>query len=177
MEKLVFKEILFTYDEILSGIKTTAKKLNNYYKDKGEVLVVPILDGSIVFCGQILPMLDFDLSLRATKITSYGNNRKSNNEPKILLAVDMSMVKDKTILILEDMIDTGQTLAMFKNYLLKLGAKDVKICVLFKKDSSARSVDVKVNWTIFDIPNAWVAGFGIDSNGKYRNARDFGIIE
>lgn len=173
-----FKKILFTYDEIIEGIDKISEQINEYYKNKKDILVVPILDGSIVFSGHIIPKFDFDLTVRATKISSYYNTRKSNEEPKINISIDMSMVKGKTILILEDLIDKGITLKMFKNYLLDLGAKEVKICVLFnKKIKEIENREIKPDWNCFFIEDEWVAGFGVDSESKFRNCPFFGVVK
>lgn len=173
-----FKKILYTYDEIIEGIDNISKEINKYYKNKKDVLVVPILDGSIVFAGHIIPKLDFDLCVRGTKISSYYNTRKSNEKPKINISIDMSMVKGKTILILEDLIDQGHTLEMFKKYLLDLGAKDVKICVLFnKKIKDIKNRKIKPDWNCFFIEDEWVAGFGVDSESKFRNCPFFGVVK
>ncbi|MGL4947980.1 MAG: phosphoribosyltransferase [Mycoplasma sp.] len=170
-------DVIYTFDEIMARVKELSTEMNDYYADKDQVLVVPVLDGSIVFVGQILPMLDFEMNLRATKISSYLNNRKSNGEPKIHISIDMSLVKDKTILILEDLIDRGHTLSMFKKYLLDLGAKDVKICVLFnKKVKNYKEREITPDWNGFFIEDEWVAGFGIDSESKYRNFPHFGRV-
>lgn len=173
-----FLKILYTYEEILSRVQDLAKEINAYYADKGEVLVVPVLDGSIVFAGHIIPLLDFDLHVRCTKITSYYETKVSTGKPKMLISIDMSLVKNKTILILEDLIDRGYTLDMFKKYLLDLGAKDVKICVLFNKQiAAANQRVVNPDWNGFLIPDEWVAGFGIDSESKFRNFKNFGIVK
>ncbi|MGL4952111.1 MAG: phosphoribosyltransferase [Mycoplasma sp.] len=172
-------EIIYHNDEIMARVKELAVELNEYYKDceNDDVLVVPVLDGSIVFAGQLLPMLNFDLSLRATKISSYYNNRHSTGEPKIHISIDMSLVKGKRILILEDLIDRGHTLYMFEKYLLEMGAKEVKMCVLFnKKIKNFEDRKVTPDWTGFFIDDVWVAGFGIDSQSKFRNYPHFGKI-
>lgn len=173
-----FEKILYKKRKIVARIKSLAKEINKYYADKKDVLVVPILDGSIVFAGYILPLLNFDLSVRATKISSYGNDVKSNKNPKINIHIDMSIVNNRTILILEDLIDKGYTLNMFKKYLLENGAKDVKICVLFnKKIKNYKDRKIVPDWNGFMIEDEWVAGFGVDSKSKFRNLPFFGVVK
>ncbi|MGL4950830.1 MAG: phosphoribosyltransferase [Mycoplasma sp.] len=170
-------EIIYHNDEIMARIKELAKELTEYYKDKDNILVVPILDGSIVFAGQILPLLDFELTMRATKISSYYNNRLSDTKPRIHISIDMSLVKGKRILILEDLIDRGHTLSMFKEYLLEMGAAEVKMCVLFnKKIENYQNREVNPDWNGFYVDDVWVAGFGIDSESKFRNYPHFGKV-
>lgn len=173
-----FKKVLYEKDELLERIQSLSNQINKYYKNKKDVLVVPVLDGSIVFAGHMIPLLDFDLSVRATKISSYYDNRESNKKPKINISIDMSIVQGRTILILEDLIDQGHTLSMFKDYLIKLGAKDVKICVLFDKQiKNIKDRNITPDWIGFSIPDEWVAGFGVDSESKFRNCPFFGIVK
>ncbi len=171
-------EILYTNDEIKKRIKELADEINAYYKKRkvNNLLVVPIMDGSLVFASELILNLDMMLHVCSTNITSYNETTSSNKDPKLLIHVPMDLVKGKTILIVEDLIDTGLTLSMFSSYLEEMGAKDVKICVLFNKDVKSREKEVKIDFQGFKVPDKWVAGYGIDSQGYFRNLKDFGIV-
>lgn len=171
-------KILYTNEEIKTRIHELGKEINNYYDKKkiDNLLVVPIMDGSLVFASELLLELDMMLHVRSTKVTSYNTDTKSNKEPKLLIHVPMDLVKNKNILIVEDLIDTGHTLSMFTQYLKDMGAADVKVCVLFNKDVKNRDKNVKIDFQGFKVPDKWVAGFGIDSQGYFRNLKDFGIV-
>ncbi len=172
-----FSQILFTYDEINQRIEELASELNATYQDINEdILVIPIMDGSLVFASHIILNLDFALHVRSTKISSYDEKTNSNHNPQICTNIPLDKIKQRRILILEDLVDTGLTLSKFSKYLLDNGAKEVKICVLFKKDIPHRELDYNIDFLGFTIPNEWVAGFGIDSQGNFRNLRDFGIV-
>lgn len=170
--------ILYTQEEILERIKTLGKEITQYYKDKNvdNLLVVPIMDGSLVFASLLLLELDILLHVRSTKVTSYNTETESSKDPKLLIHVPMDLVKNKNILIVEDLIDTGLTLSMFSNYLKEMGAADIKICVLFNKDVKNRNKEVHIDFEGFKTPDEWVAGFGIDSQGYFRNLKDFGVV-
>ncbi len=176
-KKDYLSKVLFTQEQIDKRIKELANDINNYYKDfKDNVLVVPIMDGSLIFASNLLLELDFMLHVRSTKITSYSHDIKSNNDPKLLIHVPMDLVKGKHILVIEDLIDSGQTLSMFVDYLKQMGASSVKVCVLFNKNVKNRKREVNVDFLGFEIPDKWVAGYGIDSQGLFRNLKDFGIV-
>lgn len=169
-------KILHTHDEINIRIKELAKEINEYYKDKENVLYVPIMDGSILFAANLLIELDFNLHVRTTKISSYSDTTYSNKAPKLLIHIPMDLVKNKNILVVDDLVDSGHTLAMFLDYLKEMGANDVKLCTLFKKKIESREKEVFIDFLGFMIPNEWVAGYGIDSQGYFRNLKDFGIV-
>lgn len=174
-----FEKIIVTNDEINNKIKEIANKINDEYKDKKDVLIIPILDGSIVFTGQILPLLNFDLTLKSTRVSLYENNTSVDRNKLLNIKIDFNkeLIEGKEIIILEDLIDTGNTLNLLKNYLLNNKAKSVKICVLFKKEINPREIEVDVDWYCFSVPDAWIAGFGIDSKSKFRNFRHLGIVK
>lgn len=176
-----FEKIVWTNSEIIRAIDRIADNLNLYYKSYGsnhKIMVISVLDGSLVFTGNIINKLEFNLILKTAKISLYGSKLHPKKENLVInLNFEKELIKDKRILILEDLIDTGMTLDIFKNYLYNNGAYEVKICSLFKKDISARKNHVEVDWYGLDVPNAWVAGFGIDSRDKYRNFKHLGIVK
>lgn len=174
-----FTKILYTYDEIQKRIKELAIEINSYYKSlqSEEILVLSILDGALMFTGQILPKLNFNIIFKTVRASVYGNKTYAKVEDLILdIHFDTALIKNKHILILEDLLDTGITLKIMRQKLLELGAKNVKICVLFKKDLK-QEIDIKPDWIGLPIPNEWVAGFGIDSRDKYRNFKHLGIVK
>ncbi len=176
-KKDYLSKVLYTQAEIEKRIKELANDINQHYKNIDDnVLVVPIMDGSLVFASNLLLELDFMLHVRSTKITSYHHGIISNNDPKLLIHIPMDLVKGKHILVVEDLIDSGQTLSLFVDYLKQMGAISVKVCVLFNKQVKNRKREVKVDFLGFEIPDKWVAGYGIDSQGFFRNLKDFGIV-
>ncbi len=174
-----FEKILVTNDQINKRIIELAHVINEYYKNINNILMVPILDGSIVFAGQLIPHLNIDMTLKSTRVSLYNNNtsidRSKINDVKI--DFDLNLIRNKDILIIEDLIDTGNTLNILKNFFIQNGAKSVKICILFKKEINPRDVEVDIDWFGFLVPNQWIAGFGVDSKAKYRNFKHLGIVK
>lgn len=174
-----FSKILFSYTEIKKRIKELANEINSCYKsiENDEVIVLGVLDGSFVFCGHILPYLNFNIIFKTAKISMYGNKTYADENDMLMdFNFDAQIVKNKRILILEDLLDTGLTLKKLKDKLIEIGAKEVKICVLFRKKLNNK-MQIDVDWYGYDIPNDWVAGFGIDSRGKYRNFKHLGVLK
>ncbi|MGY6172425.1 phosphoribosyltransferase [Candidatus Mycoplasma pogonae] len=179
MEKF-FNKVIWNKEQIELAIQKIANNLNNHYKDEiEEVLVIAVLDGSVVFAGHLLPYLDFKLIFKTTKLSLYGKEIRISEDNTIEAKFDfeIGIFANKKVLILEDLVDTGKTLKIFKTFLLSSGAKDIKIATLFRKSISVRKVDIEPDWWGLDIPDEWVAGFGIDSRGKYRNCNFLGIVK
>lgn len=174
-----FEKILVTNQEINAKVEELAKQINQFYKNKENVLIVPIMDGSLVFAGNLLLNFDFDLILKSTRISLYNNNDQidKNKINNINIDFDSKIIEGKDILVIDDLIDTGNTLNLFQKYLFKQKAKSVNICVLFKKMIDPRDVEVDIKWYGFEVPNQWIAGYGIDSKLKYRNFKHLGIIK
>lgn len=169
-------KVLYSYEEIINRIKELAKQINNYYKNiKEEIVIMPILDGASIFCSHLLLELDFMLTVNSIKISSYEKNLTSNNEPKFSFDIPIENLENKYVLIVEDLVDTGNTFYALEKYLESKKPKNVKTCVLFQKKVS-NAIDIKLDFKGFDIQDQWVAGFGIDSQGLFRNIKDFGIV-
>lgn len=174
-----FTKIVYTNDEIVKKINELAVDINSYYRslENEEILVIGVLEGSLVFCGHILPKMDFNLVFKTVKVSVYGSKTFARKEDLIFEThFDPKLVKGKKVLILEDLLDTGMTLGILKDKLFELGATDIKICVLFKKLLKNQE-QIFCDWVGLTIPNEWVAGFGIDSRNKYRNYKHLGIVK
>lgn len=170
-------KVLLTYDQIIKRINELAIELNNSYMDEeDEVLIVPVMDGSLMFASHLILNLNFPLKVQSTKISSYDENITSSLDPKFICNIPTEKIKGRKILIIEDLVDTGTTLNRMHDFLIANGASDVKICVLFNKDIPNRQLNFNIDFQGFDIPNEWVAGFGVDSQGYFRNLKDFGIV-
>lgn len=174
MEKVVLHDKTFvpsiSNSEIQKIIDQLAEQLNNDNKDSKEaVILLCILNGAIVFTGELIQRLDFPCQLVSTKMTSYCGTSTSG-EVKQTLPLTAS-VKGRKVLILEDIIDTGYTLKAMKEILAKEGAAEVKVCTLLFKPDSFR-VDEKIDYIGKSIPNEFIVGFGLDYDELGRNLKD-----
>lgn len=171
MAKLV--EIL-SEEKIKAKVCEIASLINESYKGK-DFMIVSVLKGSFIFTADLVREIDIPVEIAFMAASSYGSSTESSGSLKIRYDVDIP-VKDKNILLVEDIVDTGLTINVIKKYLKDSGAKDVKICTIFDKPER-RVVDVKVDFCGFVIPNEFVVGYGLDYNNKYRNVRNLCKIE
>ncbi|WP_338970255.1 hypoxanthine phosphoribosyltransferase [Spiroplasma endosymbiont of Labia minor] len=176
----LIKNVLYNFDQIEERTKELAKEISKYYDEQEDiqdnnVLLVGILKGCVPFMGVFLKYFDYNCETHYMVVSSYLGSTKSSGEPKILLDLNVS-IKDKDILIVEDIIDSGITLKYVKEYLFFKGAKTVKI-ISFLDKKEGRKVELKPDWYCFDVKNEFVIGFGFDINEKLRNLPYVGVCD
>ncbi len=150
-----------------------ADEIKDKYADK-DPLVVSVLNGSFMFCSDLMKRLNFPLELNFIKVSSYGNKTESSGNIQISGGrIDM---KDRAVLIVEDIIDSGNTLKRLTEYFNQLGAASVETAVFLDKPSR-REVDIQADYTGFEIPDEFVVGYGLDFAQYYRNLPYVGILD
>jgi len=155
-------DILITTEKIKSRIKELAKRIEQDYKDK-EPLFVCVLKGAFIFCSDIIREIDLPISVEFVKISTYKGKSKDKS-PEIF---DDINVKDKDIIILDEIIDSGETAKFLREYFLSQGAKSVNLCILLIKERK-RKLHLLPRYVGFEIPDVFVAGYGLDYNERYR---------
>ncbi len=167
-------EIVKYIDEsaIAERIDKLGKEISVEYKGKNPV-VLSVLKGAFMFTADLIRKFDFTPEVDFIQVASYGNSTESSGkiEKKTDLTID---VRDKDVLIIEDIADTGLTIRYLIEYLKSLGAKTVKVCVLLNK--TAKHKELQVDYYGFEIENQFVVGYGLDFNQKYRNLPYIGIL-
>jgi len=166
------KEILYTQDEISQKCKELGKLIMNDYHDKNLVLV-GLLKGSVPFLAELSKYVNLDVTFDYMDVSSYEGTESRTITIKKDLDQD---VKGKDILLVEDILDTGKTLYNVKEMLEKRHAKSVKIVTLLDKEEG-RVFDMKADYSGFKIPNAFVVGYGLDFNERYRQLPYIGILK
>lgn len=164
-------------EEILNQrITELAKEINEDYKEK-EITLICILKGSVLFAAELAKKLNNPkVKLDFMRVSSYNGNSTESSE-KIDLILDLSEdIKNKNIIIVEDIIDTGYTLAYLIEYLKERKPKSIKLCTLLDKPER-RKVNVDVDYIGFKIPNEFVVGYGLDTNEYYRCLPYVGCIK
>lgn len=173
--KDIIKSVLIDEDSLSKRVRQLAKKVNDYYENGDPVLLVGILRGSIMFMADLSKQLKVNCKLDFMDVSSYGDAFESSGNVKILKDLDTD-VKDMRVLIVEDIIDSGNTLSFLKNSLLQRGASEVKIITLLDKPER-RVCDIYPDWTGFKIPNEFVVGYGLDYKQLYRNIPYIGVLK
>ena len=161
--------VLIGEKEIQSRVEKLAAEISESYKGES-LLVVGILRGAIMFMVDLLKKLEInDVQIDFMAVSSYGSSTVSSG--KINIKKDLSeSIEGRNVLIVEDIIDTGNTLYHLIEYLKKDNPKSVKLCTLFDKPER-REKEVPVDWVGFDIPNKFIVGYGLDYAQRYRNCR------
>jgi len=168
------KSILITKEQIVEKTAELGKTLTNDYKDKMP-LVVGILKGAVPFLADIVREVDTNLEMDFMDVSSYGNATVSSGEVKIVKDLDTN-VEGRHILIVEDIIDSGRTLAYLVDLFKYRKAASVKI-VTFLDKPEGRVVDIDADYVGFNIPNEFVVGYGLDYAEAYRNLPYVGILK
>ena len=162
-------EKLISEQEILKKVEEIGKKITDDFKDES-VTIVSVLKGSFIFTADLVRFIKSPVEIAFIAASSYGASTVSSGELKIRYDIDIP-VKGQTVILVEDIVDTGLTISRLKEYLYELGAKDVKICTIFDKPDR-REKQVTIDYCGFLIPNEFVVGYGLDYNNKYRNLRN-----
>ncbi|NLC95975.1 MAG: hypoxanthine phosphoribosyltransferase [Erysipelotrichaceae bacterium] len=168
------KKILVSHEEIVNKCEELGKELAKDYENEDKPLLVALLKGSIPFLSELIKHIDMDIKIDFMDVSSYEGT-ESVGDIKIIKDLDTS-IKGVNILLVEDIVDTGQTIKTVKQTLLNKGAKSVKIVTLLDKPSR-RVVDIKADYIGFEIENEFAVGFGLDYNQLYRNLPYVGVLK
>ncbi len=166
--------ILVTREEIAQKVRELGQKITEDYAGKKPVLIC-ILKGAAIFFSDLAREIALPVTMDFMASSSYGSATKSSGVVRVLKDLDNDIV-DKDVIIVEDIVDSGVTL----NYLTKIfgqrGAASIRIATLLDKPARRRVPDLKVDYCCFNIPDAFVVGYGLDYNQVYRNLPDIGIL-
>lgn len=166
-------EVLLTEDQIRSRLRDLAREIERDYQGRG-VLLVGVLKGALMVMADLSRELGRHVETDWMAVSSYGSGTKSSGVVRILKDLDTD-ISGRDVLIVEDIIDTGLTLSWLVSNLRSRGPASVEICTLLRKpDALQMSVDVK--YVGYDIPNAFVVGYGLDYAERYRNLRCIGTL-
>lgn len=158
---------LISEKDLQKRIKEIGEQITNEYKNQ-EIIVVCILTGAVYFATDLTKNIDNDnLMLSFMKVSSYGKEKESSGEIKIEKDLGIE-IKNKNVIIVEDIIDTGLTMNSLKKYLLAREPKSLKICTLLDK-KERRKIQIDADYIGFEIPNKFVLGYGLDYEEYYRN--------
>ena len=157
---------LFTRAEIESAVNRLASEITGDYRDKNP-LILGILKGSFVFLADLIRQLDFPLEIEFIRLSSYGSGRQTSGRVKVVQGL-RAAVRERHVLVAEDIVDTGITVAYLLGYLKKKKAASLRLCALTDKPSRRR-VPVTIDYLGLTVPDKFLVGYGLDSDEKYRN--------
>lgn len=166
--------ILLSEEELEERIKAIGEQINRDYAGR-QVHMICVLKGGAFFMCELAKKISVPVSLDFMAVSSYGSGTKSGGVVKIVKDLDEA-IKDKDVLVVEDIVDSGRTLSYLLEMLWNRGPASLKLCTLLDKPDR-RVVDVDVDYTGFQIPDEFVVGFGLDYDQRYRNLPYIGVVE
>lgn len=168
--------VLFSHDDILRRSHELVRELQQSYCDERPCLI-QVIQGARPFAALIRAGLEGKLPLYDVRAKSYEGTQ-STGEVKIsmLAGLDAKAVENRDVVLLEDIVDTGRTIAALREHFMHLGARSVQVVSLLSKPSR-RVVDVAVEYIGFEIPDEFVIGFGMDLDERYRDLPDIVVFE
>jgi len=157
---------LFSREHIQGKIAETAKKISDDYRDKKPIMIA-ILKGSFVFLADIIRDLDIDVNIEFVQISSYGASKTSSGT--CIIHKDITTdIKDRDVIIIEDIVDSGNTLNFFIKHLEKQKPASIKTCTLINK-TVRREHNLVIDYYAFDINDEFIVGYGLDYDEQFRN--------
>lgn len=168
------QSVLFSQEELEAIVKRLGSQISEDYKGKN-LLLVSILKGSIVFMSDIMRSITLPCRIDFMAVSSYGSGINSSGNVKIIKDLDISL-EGYDLLIVEDILDSGRTLSSLMEILSTRKPKSIEICTLFDKPER-READVYAKYIGARVPDAFIVGYGLDYDEKYRNLPYVGVLK
>ncbi len=167
------EKVLISQEEINQAVIRMGRQISRDYAGERPVFVC-ILKGAVMFFTDLLRQINLPLTTDFMAISSYGSSTKTSGVVRILKDLDHDVL-GKDVLVVEDIVDSGLTLAYIKKVLDERGARTVRLVTLLDKPQRRR-VELKVDYACFEIPNEFVVGYGLDYQEEYRNLPYVGVL-
>lgn len=179
MEKITLKDKTFRkaipYERISAAIDDVASRINADFRDGEDVpVLLCVLNGSIMFTAELMKRLQFNCQVVSTKLTSYEGTG-STGEVKQALGLTAD-IRGRRVIVVEDIVDTGNTIVELKRILEEKGAAESRVCTLLYKPEAYKK-DVVLDYVAMEIPNDFIVGFGLDYDELGRNYKDIYVLD
>ena len=168
------EKILFTEEQIKARVKELGAEISRDLRCE-DLVVLTVLKGGAMISADLVREIDFSVTLDYIAVSSYYSGTVSTGNVQIKKDTDIN-VNGKTVLIVEDIVDSGNTLAHLVQLFKLRGAADVRVCTLLDKPAR-RVAQVDVNYIGFTVPDEFVVGYGLDYDQKYRNLPYIGVLK
>ncbi len=168
-------EVLFSAEQITERVKEMGAQISRDYEGK-DLVLVGVLKGSCVFLADLMRAIDLPLSIDFMSVSSYKDGTVSSGDVEIIKDLS-NPIRDKDVLVVEDIIDTGLTLSRLLDILGSRGARSITLASFLDKPEPRIKKELKIEYTGFVVPNHFVVGYGLDAAGRYRNLPFIGIVK
>ena len=166
--------VLISRQEIADAVQRLAKEIRRDYENR-EPMLIGVLKGAFMFTADLMRALNVPATVDFVRVSTYDTGTTTNDRPRILQGV-RSPIKDRHLLIVEDIVDTALTIRYLEGYLRRKGAASIKLCTLLSKPSR-RQVEATIDYLGFEIPDRFVVGYGLDYDQQYRYLPDVCVLE
>lgn len=167
--------VLITEEQLAARVRELGVRITADYADTKDLLLVGVLKGCATFMVDLARVITCPLAMDFIAIASYGASTESSGVVRMLKDLDTD-IAGRHVLIVEDIIDSGLTLAYLRSQLQRRNPASLRICTLLNKPER-RTADVPVDYLGFDIPNEFVVGYGLDYAERYRNLPYIGVLK
>lgn len=167
-------EILFTEQQIHQIVARIGKEITQDYQGKN-LFIVGVLKGSLVFMADLMREIQLPCAIDFLSVSSYGNGTTSSGEVRILKDLDQSL-EGKDVLVIEDILDSGNTLSFLLRTLSARNPASIRICTLLDKPAR-RKADVYADYVGTEVEDKFIVGYGLDYAEKYRNLPYIGVLK
>lgn len=169
------EKVLFSEEDIANMVKRLGAQISEDYKGKDLVLIA-VLRGAVVFMGDLMRAIDTDLAIDFMAVSSYGNGTKSSGTVRIIKDLDID-IKDRDVLIVEDILDSGLTLKYLMKNLASRKPASLEVATFLWKDVEGKQAAVNPKYVGTHCPDAFVVGYGLDYAERYRNLPYVGVLK
>ena len=169
------KEVLYTEEQLQARVKELGAQITKDYADKDKILLVSVLRGSYIFMADLSRAIDLPCLIDFMVVSSYGAGTSSSGQVEIKKDISSS-IEDYHVIIVEDILDSGNTLYYLLDMLKVRKAASIRICTLLDKPER-RAKPIQADYAGFVVPDAFVVGYGLDYNQQYRNLPYIGVLK
>lgn len=169
------QEILIASDRLFERVAELGEQISNDYRGGEPPLLVSILKGGVVFLTDLMRWISIPHHIDFMQLSSYQGGTSSTGNVRLLGDLSTN-IKDRDVILVEDIVDTGLTITYLLKQLAIRKPKSVRVCTLLSK-TEARQVEVPVDYLGFEIPDRFVVGYGLDYDEKYRNLPYIGVLD
>ena len=179
MNKITLKDKTFRtsipYEDLMAAIDRVADRINADFKGCQDIpILLCVLNGSIMFTAELMKRLEFNCQIVSTKLSSYeGTSTTGNVKQAMGLTAEIS---GRRVIVVEDIVDSGNTIVELKRILEEKGAAESRICTLLLKPDAYKK-DIRLDYVAMEIPNDFIVGFGLDYDELGRNYKDIYVLD
>ncbi|MDM7923175.1 MAG: hypoxanthine phosphoribosyltransferase [Pyrinomonadaceae bacterium] len=168
-------EIFYSEDAIRERIREMGRQISADYRGM-DLVLVGVLKGSCIFLADLMREIDLPLTIDFMSVSSYKDGTTSSGDVEILKDLS-NPIRDKDVLVVEDIVDTGLTLTRLLELLGSRGARSIKLASFLDKPEPRINKDLEIHYVGFTVPNKFVVGYGLDAAGRYRNLPFVGVVK